>query len=166
MAMASPWWKRLFISANVGISLIAIQDQIIGFSRIKTDALEPDLPKGSIVLVKKSFDKMERGDVVLLSDAKTRVVSPKRVVGISRDWIKLRTNAFSIQKIPDGYAWFEDSHNFEMAHKPQDFLEIKSLVKGKVIFVLFPFKYFGDIKNVVKDDPLLNIGQITFDFQF
>jgi len=79
--MPSPWLKRLFISANIGVTLFCIQDQVIGLSkssvfsfsdnnshlaRIKTDALEPDLPKGSIVLVQKSFDKIERGDVVLL----------------------------------------------------------------------------------------------------
>lgn len=71
--------KGLFISANVGITLFCIQDQFIGLgnlsfsflfifisARVKTDGLQPDLPKGAIVVLQKSFDKFERGDVVFL----------------------------------------------------------------------------------------------------
>jgi len=37
-------------------------------------------------------------------------------------------------------------------------------VKGKLLYVLYPFGHFGNIKEKVSDDPLLNIGQIVFDF--
>nr|CCA24624.1 PREDICTED: mitochondrial inner membrane protease subunit 1like putative [Albugo laibachii Nc14] len=112
--------------------------------------MEPELPNGCLILIDRmprSFRQYRRGDVVLLgSPCKNRGETMcKRILAIEGDAVKINRvkQPESVQvTVPKGHVWVEGDNSFVSVDSRHFGSVPKALIRGRVLFVIYPFSLF------------------------
>ena len=161
------WAKTLLLYCAV--PLIVFQSFCF-IANVPTGSMEETIPAGAQVLTVRCFDKdnIQRGDIVVFDSDELDVVLIKRCLGIPGDTVYFDGEGgvfINGGRIYEGYLGsnnnFEgefvvpEDHYFFAGDNRAASLDArywenpyihKDEVKGKAVFVLFPFRSFGTLK--------------------
>ncbi len=157
--------KELLPYIVIILVVVLIRGFIITPAKVNGDSMEDTLYNGEIVLLNKislKTSEIKRFDMVVLEYEKELLI--KRIIGLPGERIEYKNNELYVNSvIVKTPMKFEDTEDFEMEVKNNEYFVLgdnrddskdsryfgnvnKNDIKGKVNFILFPFKKFGVVK--------------------
>lgn len=147
------------------ILVIMVRTFLITPAIVNGDSMDDTLSDGDVVLVNKiglTVKGINRYDIVVVDFNEELLV--KRVIGLPNETIEYKNNELYINGVKEEKTHeFEETEDFNFETKENEYFVLgdnrdiskdsryigvinKNQMKGKVNFVLFPFKDFGIVK--------------------
>lgn len=157
--------KELVPYIIIIIVVLLIRTFLVTPARVDGDSMLNTLYNGEIVILNKislKTEEINRFDIIVIDYEKDLLI--KRVIGLPNETIEYKNNELYINdKLIETPIKFEDTEDFKETTKDNEYFVLGdnrddskdsryfgnvniSKIKGKVNFVLFPFKYFGKIE--------------------
>ncbi len=157
--------KELIPYIIIIIVVLLIRTFFVTPARVDGDSMLNTLYNGEIVILNKislKTDEINRFDIIVIDYENDLLI--KRVIGLPNETIEYKNNELYINgELTKTPIKFEDTEDFKETTKDNEYFVLGdnrddskdsryfgnvnlSKIKGKVNFVLFPFKHFGKIE--------------------